>query len=288
MKIKTKMKVSSISGVLIDALEYIKRFNNQIFVIKLGGEVMMNEKVLDSIAQDLVLLNYVGIKPVVIHGGGKEISDTMKRLGKEPKFIKGLRVTDKETMDITQMVLIGKISTEIVAKINLHGGNSVSGIGLSGKSGRLILAEKTGEDLGLVGKIKSINPDIIELLLKSNYIPVISPVGLDEEKGDSLNINADTAAAEIAIALWASKLILMTSVDGVFDKEGKLIEKLKVREIDRLINSGTAKEGMIPKLKSSKQALLNGVKRAHIIKGSDHTLLEEIFTSSGIGTMIEG
>jgi len=277
----TKMKVSD---VLIDALEYMKKFRDHVFVIKLGGEVMVDAKALDSVAQDIILLSYVNIKPVVIHGGGVEITRAMDRFGKKPQFVKGLRVTDEETMEIVEMVLLGKTNSQIVASISKHGGNAV---GLSGKSANLFLSEKKkGEiDLGLVGEIKEINVGLIKILLERGYIPVISPVGITQE-GTSLNINADTAAAKLAVELKASKFIILTSVDGVWDKDKKLIEKLSTKEAGKLIEKKVAKEGMIPKLKASIYAVDNGVAAAHIIKGDDHRLIEEIFTARGIGTMV--
>ena len=272
------------SEVLIGALEYIRQFNGQIFVIKLGGEVASNDKVLSGIAQDITLLNWVGIHPVVLHGGGKGISDLMKKFGKEPQFIEGLRVTDEETIDIVKMIL-GKVNTEIVAAITCRGGNAV---GLSGKSGRLFLAEKRekkGIDLGLVGDIKGIHPELIELLIHNNYIPIISPIGIQED-GTALNINADVAASELAIALKASKLMILTDVKGVLTKEGELIKRLTTSDVDRLIDTGVVREGMIPKLNSCINALHSGVQRAHMIKATEHGILEEIFTAKGTGTML--
>lgn len=275
----------TVSEVLIDAIKYIKKFKNHIFVIKLGGEVMINEKVLDSVAEDLILLNCVNIKPVVIHGGGNEITKAMDKLGKKPKFVEGLRVTDEETMDIVKMVLIGKINTEIVARINKHGGNAV---GISGKSAKLFLAEKKKNkdiDLGLVGEIKEVNSDLVTVLVDKGYIPVISPVGIAED-GTSLNINADTATGKLTVALKASKLIILTGVDGVMDENGKLIEELNIERCEDLIKKGVVKNGMIPKLKASIYALENGVPKAHVIKSKEHAILEEIFTAKGTGTMI--
>jgi len=279
---ESKIKVSE---VLIDALEYMKRFRGQIFVIKLGGEVMVDDAVLDAVAQDIILLNYVNIKPVIIHGGGNEISKAMDRLGKKAQFVKGLRVTDEETMDIVQMVLIGKVNSKIVASINKSGGNAV---GLSGKSARLFLSEKRKceVDLGFVGDIKEVNSDLVSVLLENNYIPVVSPVGIAED-GTSFNINADTAAAKLAVSLRASKFIILTSVDGVWDKSKKIIEKMSAKEAEKLIDAGVAKEGMIPKLKACIQAVEKGVPAAHIIRGDRHRLLEEIFTAKGTGTMVK-
>jgi len=273
-----------ISDVLIDALEYIKRFNSQTFVIKFSGEVMSDKKVMDTVAQDLILLSYVGINPVVLHGGGSEIDSAMKKFGKIPKKVSGLRVTDKETMDIVEMVLVGKMNTMIVSYINKHGGNAV---GLSGKSGNLFIAEKKKSkiDLGQVGTIKKVNTELITSLINKNHIPVISPVGIDKN-GESFNINADTAASELASALKATKLIILTDVPGVIDKNGKLIKELSAKEAKKLISKKIATGGMIPKLESCINAIDNGVEKSHIIKAEQHAILEEIFTSTGNGTMI--
>ncbi|RLI95578.1 MAG: acetylglutamate kinase [Candidatus Altiarchaeales archaeon] len=274
----------NISDVLINALMYIQKFKNKLFVIKLGGEVMLNENVMNTISQDIILLNSVNIKPVVIHGGGYEISNAMKKFGKKPRFVEGLRVTDEETMDIVKMVLIGKVNSEIVSRINKHGGNAV---GISGKSGKLFLAKRKNDkiDLGLVGEIVRVNSEIVKLLIDKNYIPVISPVGFSND-GTSLNINADTAAAKLAISLNANKLIIMTSVGGVLDENNRVISRLSIKEAEDLIKRGIANKGMIPKLNSCIESLKNGVERAHIIKSREHALLEEIFTSKGIGTMV--
>ncbi len=275
-----------ISDVLISALEYIKKFRNQVFVIKLGGEVMLNEKVLNAVVQDIILLNCVNIKVVVLHGGGQEISDAMKKFGKTPEFVEGLRITDEETMDIVKMVLVGKINSKLVATINRHGGNA---IGLSGESGKLFYAKKqkmkNNVDLGLVGDVTKVNADIVIDLIDKGCIPVISPVGYGED-GTSLNINADTAASKLATVLKANKLIFLAPVDGVLDRDGKLIERLTPVEVKELIKSGVARGGMIPKLEACLYAIEHGVKSAHIIKSKKHAIIEEVFTEKGIGTMM--
>lgn len=260
---------------------------------------MIDEVAMASTARDTVLLKYVGMEPMVVHGGGPEITRSMNKLGKEPKFIKGLRVTDEETMEIVKMVLVGNINTNIVSKICLHDGK---GVGISGKDTKLIEAckkfhkyqnKETGKieeiDLGLVGEIKKINPGILKLFTDNNYIPVISPIGIAED-GTSLNLNADTAAGALASKVNAEKLIILTDVPGVLrdpDDPSSLIQKIKVDEVPQLIKDGVITGGMIPKIETCVEAINNGVKSAHIIDGRlQHSLLLEIFTTEGIGTMI--
>ncbi|MDR1721642.1 MAG: acetylglutamate kinase [Methanobrevibacter sp.] len=287
-------------NILVDALPYIKKFHNKKIMIKFGGHAMIDANAMSSTVQDTVLLKYVGIKPLVVHGGGPEISRSMKKLGKKPKFIKGLRVTDEETLEIVKMVLIGKINTDIVSQIGLHGGK---GVGISGKDTELIVATKegprkitddvTGEeeiiDLGLVGKVESLNPKILNLFTDNDYIPVISPLGIDI-KGDTLNLNADTVAGEIAKGINAEKLIILTDVPGVLedpDDPNSLIHKISINEVDNLIKKGIISGGMIPKIETCVEAIKGGVKSAHIIDGRvEHSLLLEVFTTEGIGTMI--
>ncbi len=287
-------------NILIEALPYIKKFHHEKIMVKYGGHAMIDAAAKSSTARDTVLLKYVGMKPIVVHGGGPEISRSMNKLGKEPKFIGGLRVTDQETMDIVKMVLVGKINTEIVANIGIHGGK---GVGLSGKDNLLLKARKrspqvvvdqeTGEeqmvDLGLVGEIESINPEILDVLTDNEYIPVISPIGVDE-KGNTLNLNADTVAGELAGEIGAEKLIILTDVPGILrdpsDPES-LIKKANIEEVLELIEDGTVKDGMLPKVLTCISALENGVESAHIIDGRvKHSILLEIFTKKGIGTMI--
>ncbi|MGF7119150.1 acetylglutamate kinase [Methanobacterium oryzae] len=287
-------------NILIEALPYIKKFHQKKILIKYGGHAMIDREAMDSTARDTVLLKYVGMEPIVVHGGGPEISRSMAKMGKEPEFIEGLRITDEETMEIVKMVLVGKINTEIVSKICLHGGK---GVGLSGKDSRLIEADKkapqvitnsiTGEeimvDLGLVGEIKSVNPAIIDVLTEKNYIPIISPIGVDNE-GEALNLNADTVAGDIASTVDAEKLVILTDVPGILEDPSdpdSLIKKIKVDEIRELIKDGTIKEGMLPKTLTCIKAIEDGVSSAHIIDGRiKHSILLEIFTKSGIGTMI--
>ena len=280
--------------VLIEALPYIKKFHDKKILIKYGGHAMVDEEAKSSTARDTVLLKYVGMKPLIVHGGGPEISRSMDKLGKEPEFIKGLRVTDEETMEIIEMVLVGKISTEIVSELIKHDGDAIS---LSGKDSSLIFAHKKGASqidgevvaLGLVGEVDKVNTNLLEMFLDNDYIPVISPVGIAED-GTSLNLNADTAAGEVASAVDAEKLIILTDVPGVLrdpDDPSSLIQKIRISEVPGLIEDGVITGGMIPKIETCVKAIENGVKSCHIIDGrKKHSLLLEIFTTNGIGTMI--
>ncbi|MCX8028070.1 MAG: acetylglutamate kinase [Thermodesulfovibrionales bacterium] len=284
------------ANILIEALPYIKNFYGKTFVIKYGGAAQVDEQLKESFAKDVVLLNLIGIKIIIVHGGGPKISETMKKMGKEPVFIQGQRVTDKETMDIVEMVLGGLINKEIVSLINKHGGNAV---GLSGKDGGLIKAKKkilrkkvsdmNDEeviDVGLVGEVVSVNPEILTCLEGGSFIPVISPIGVGKD-GESYNINADYVAAGIASALKAEKLILMTDVQGIQDSEGNIISTLTRYDAMSLINSGVIKGGMLPKVQACINAIDGGAKKNHIIDGRiPHCLLLEIFTNEGIGTEI--
>ena len=280
--------------VLIEALPYIKEFYGKKILIKYGGHAMIDDEAKSYTARDTVLLKYVGMKPLIVHGGGPEISRSMEKLGKESKFIKGLRVTDKETMEIIEMVLAGKISTDIVSELITHDGDAIS---LSGKDSSLIYAHKKdtrvidGEviDLGLVGEVDQINTDLLEMFVENDIIPVISPIGIAKD-GTSLNLNADTAAGEIASAMDVEKLIVLTDVPGVLRDPSdptSLIKKIKISEVPDLIEQGIITGGMIPKIETCVNAIKNGVKSCHIIDGrKKHSLLLEIFTTYGIGTMI--
>ncbi len=282
--------------VLIEALPYIQQFHGKTIVIKLGGHAMVDPVVLENAIRDAVLLHYVGIRVVLVHGGGPEISEKMKAMGKESVFVCGLRVTDQETLEIAQMVLVGKINKGIVSLIAKCGAR---GVGLSGSDGNLIIAKKMDiqrvdvggiqkeVDLGHVGEIEWIDPAILNILLEKNYIPVISPIAIDLS-GSSLNINADTAAGDIAVALKAYKLVNMTDVDGVMDKgRTKVFRKLTIDQANELQRSGAIGEGMIPKVNSLIKAVENGVCYAHIINGNvEHNLILELFTRDGVGTMI--
>ena len=282
--------------ILLEALPYIKRFYNKTIVIKYGGHAMVDDELKDKFAQDVVMMKYIGINPVVVHGGGPQIGTLLKKLGKESKFIQGMRVTDEETMNIVEMVLVGMVNKEIVGLINRHGGNAV---GLSGKDGNLIKAEKyylSEEkakntppeiiDIGLVGKVKTINSELIVSLSQNAFIPVIAPTGIGDA-GETYNINADIVAGEIAAALHADKLLLLTDVEGVLGKDKKLINAMNDKEAMKLIEDGVVEGGMFPKVKCCLKALKNGVKKAHIIDGRlKHAILLEIFTDKGIGTEI--
>ena len=276
--------------ILVQALPYIQRYFGKTIVIKYGGNAMVDDELRRSVTRDVVLLQFVGMRPLLVHGGGPEISEVMKRLGKEPTFVRGLRVTDAETMEIVEMVLAGKTNKGIVSLINRHGGRAV---GLSGKDANLFVAEKArGEvDLGFVGKVTKINPEILNALMADGYIPVISSVAIGAE-GESYNINADHIAGELAAAIGAEKLILLTDVRGIYDDikdESTLRSTLTVADAQGMIDSGKVESGMIPKVEAAITAVRGGVERAHVIDGTTkYSLLMEIFTDTGIGTMITG
>jgi len=293
-------KVIEKANILLEALPYIRKFRGKIFVIKYGGSAMINEDLRESFAQDVLLLKFVGIHPVIVHGGGKHINQMLERLGISPEFVGGIRKTTEEVMHIVEMVLSGDINKDIVALINKHSGENIYAVGLSGRDGRLLKARKIDKsyfikklgieppsaDIGLVGEIEKVNTELLLTLIARNYIPVIAPIGVGS-KGEAYNINADIAAASVASALKAEKLIYLTDTEGVKDKEGKLIKKLKDDQIDKLIGDGTVKGGMIPKVRSAEEALKSGVKKVHIIDGRlPHSILLEIFTDEGVGTEI--
>ena len=276
------------ASILTEALPYIKEFSGKTFVIKYGGSAMIDENLKKGVIRDIVLMKYIGIKPVIIHGGGKHVSDLMKKLGKEAVFVSGLRVTDQETVEIAEMVLSGLVNKSIVSMINMAGGQAV---GISGKDGSTIEGKKIGgaADLGFVGEITRINSKLIELVDSAEFIPVISPIG-QGAGGESLNINADTAASEIASALQAEKLIFLTDVNGILrslNDENSVIPRLDIRQCREMGSSEAVSSGMIPKLNSCIGALEKGVKKIHIINGKiPHSLLLEIFTREGGGTEI--
>lgn len=269
--------------VLIDALSYIKSFRGQIFVVKMGSEVTSKKNVLDAVSQDLILLDFLGIHPIVVHGGGVEITEEMKKLGKKPTFVKGLRVTDKETIGIVKKVF-KKINNRIVSTINKKGGRAA---GLPAEKEILFQSEKKKAevDIGYVGEIKKIRTKNLLTKISQGYIPIVSSIGQTQD-GTSLNINADTAASELAASLKASKIMFLTDVRGVLDHKRNLIKTITTKEAEKLIKNKTASGGMIPKLKACMKALNKKVKSAHIIKAGGHALLEEILTKEGTGTMI--
>ena len=271
---------------LLEALPYIKRFAGSVFVIKYGGAAMEEESLKKEFAKDVALLKYVGINPVVVHGGGPMIGRLLKDLQIPTRFINGLRVTDEKTLQIAEMVLSGLVNKEIVKNINDMGGKA---IGLSGKDGRLLLAKQVADkEVGLVGEITSVDVAIIKDISKHGYIPVIAPIA-DGEDGKAYNINADTAAGSIAKALSAEKFILLTDVEGVIGGDGKLISMLKKSEIEKLVSDKVVTGGMIPKVNCCTDALMGGVRESHVVDGRvPHAILLEVFTDSGIGTQITG
>ncbi len=285
---------------LQSALPYIKEFYGKTFVIKYGGSAMTEESLRESFARDVVLLRYVGIRVVVVHGGGPQISQTLEKFGVKPHFVGGMRKTDEETMHVVEMVLSGDINKDIVALINTHSGQNIYAVGLSGRDGQLIRARKLDkeryfkelgleapeEDIGYVGEVEGINAELLNTLMEKGYIPVIAPVGVGN-RGEAYNINADVAASEVARALKAEKLIFLTDTEGVKDAQNTLIPTLNKGRVYELIRQGVIRGGMLPKIKSAIRALESGVKKVHIIDGRlPHSILLEVFTQEGIGTEI--
>lgn len=275
--------------VLIEALPYLRRFRGHTMVIKYGGAAMTDESLRANVLQDVVLLRYVGMEPILVHGGGPEITELMERLGKQPTFVQGLRVTDAETVEIAQMALVGKTNQDLVGAVNREGGRA---IGLSGKDASLLVARKhleSGHDLGFVGAIEEVRTELILTLVEHEYLPIIAPIAVGRE-GETYNVNADHVAGKVAGALRASKLIVLSDVAGVLadpKDPSSLISVLTSAEAKRMIAAGAASEGMIPKLQACVEALDEGVERCHIIDGRrPHALLMEIFTDAGIGTMV--
>ncbi len=283
-------KAIKTADVLVEALPYIRAFAGKTVVVKYGGKAMVDPSLKERFAEDIALMKYVGMHPVIVHGGGPQISEMMKRLGKEPTFVRGIRVTDEETIGIVEMVLGGMLNPEIVALINRHGGRAV---GLTGKDGPLLVArplrasDKTsGVDLGLVGEIDGVDPGVLRGLEEARFIPVIAPIagGID---GKTYNVNADSAAGAIAASLRAEKLLVLTDVAGILDGKERLIPTITKKEAQQLIRKGTISSGMIPKVQACLDALEGGVTKAHIIDGRvPHALLLELFTDKGIGTEI--
>ena len=281
--------------VLIEALPYIQRFYDKTIVIKYGGNAMTDVALQEDFAEDVVLLKLIGMNPVVVHGAGPQIGALLQKLGKQSEFIQGMRVTDEETLDVVEMVLGGLINQEIVTLINKSGGKAV---GLTGKDGHFIHARKLKVaskddkkkkiDVGLVGEVVRIDPEIIQLLDSRDFIPVIAPIGSDEN-GVSYNINADVAAGKLAVTLQAEKLIMLTNTTGVLDRDGSVVTGLTAKRVHEMIEDGTISGGMLPKVECALDAVKNGVKTAHIIDGRvQHALLLEVLTSAGVGTLIRG
>jgi len=285
-----------IARVLTESLPYIQRFIGKTIVVKYGGNAMVDPQLKDSFARDVVLMKLVGMNPVVVHGGGPQIGQLLAKLGIESRFVEGMRVTDTQTMDVVEMVLGATVNKEIVANINRHGGNA---IGVTGKDGHLIEASRMSVtrqspgmsepeiiDIGHVGQVRRVNRAVLDMFLKSDFIPVIAPVGVDRE-GLSYNINADLVAGKIAEVLQAEKLMLLTNVPGLMDKEGTVLTGLDSAEVDRLIEQGVITGGMLPKIRCALEAVAGGVNSAHIIDGTvPHAVLLEVFTDQGVGTQI--
>lgn len=286
----------SVADVLIEALPYIRKFYGVTLVVKYGGHAMADESLKEDFARDITLLKFVGLNPVVVHGGGPQINTVLERMGISTHFVRGMRYTDEPTMDVVEMVLGGKVNKAIVAQINRHGARAV---GLSGKDGGLIQAKKMTIsvkddetkppeiiDPGLVGEVTRVNPEILHTLAKQGFIPVIAPVGVGEN-GETFNINADMVASEVAAALKAHKLIYMTDVDGVLDPEGKLVSTIPEKKISTMVSQKIITRGMIPKVEFARKAIVQGVEKVHIINGKNrHAILLELFTDKGIGTEV--
>ncbi|MEZ4357874.1 MAG: acetylglutamate kinase [Eubacteriales bacterium] len=274
------------ANILVEALPYIQRLSGKTVVIKYGGAAMLNAELTQKIIEDITLLKFVGVNPIVVHGGGNEINKYLSELNIKPKFSNGLRITDARTMEVVQMTLIGKTNKDLVSKLNKTGAKA---IGLCGIDANIIVAEKLNDELGQVGKIKSINTSLLSLLAKDEYIPVIAPIGVGEN-GESFNINADTVAGEIAAAMQAEKLIFLTDIDGIRKDEKdpeSLIYEISVSKIKEYMENGTINGGMLPKVKGCIKSVEQGVNRTHILNGTiPHPIILEIFTNSGIGTMV--
>lgn len=288
----------NVAYVLTEAMPYIRRFSDKTVVIKYGGNAMVDEQLKEGFARDIVLMKLVGINPVIVHGGGPQIGQLLERIGKKSEFVQGMRVTDEETMDVVEMVLGGLVNKEIVSLINRHGGRAV---GLTGKDGGLIHARKLKVsrqspemqapeiiDIGHVGEVASIDASVVDMLVHSDFIPVIAPIGVGED-GQAYNINADLVAGRMAEVLGAEKLILLTNTQGLLDKEGRLLTGLNSEQVNALIADGTIHGGMLPKIGCALSAVQSGVRAAHIIDGRlEHAVLVELFTDEGIGTLIRG
>ncbi len=278
----------NIARVLTEALPYIRRFGGKTVVVKYGGNAMKDDGMISSFARDVVLMKLVGMNPVVVHGGGPQIGAHLEKLGKQSRFVDGMRVTDEETMDVVEMMLGGLVNKAIVSQLNHQGGRAV---GLTGKDGGLIRAKKmlvNGEDIGQVGEVEKIDPRVVAHLEAGGFIPVIAPVGVGEN-GEAYNINADIVAGKLASVISAEKLVLLTNTQGVLDKQGKVLTGLSPQQVEKLIADGTISGGMLPKIRCALDAVNSGVRSAHIIDGRiTHSVLLELFTDEGIGTLIRG
>jgi acetylglutamate kinase len=293
-----KEQARSVAHVLTEALPYIQRFRGKTIVIKYGGNAMVDKKLKRSFARDIVLMKLVGINPVVVHGGGPQIGDLLKRLGKSSEFVQGMRITDSETMDVVEMVLGGLVNKEIVSLINQHGGAAV---GLTGKDGgfirarKLVLKKSAPElkkseiiDIGHVGEVDQIDPAVVNMLMQGNFIPVIAPIGVGED-GHSYNINADIVAGKVAEVLRAEKLMLLTNTLGILDADEQLVAEIASAQVIEMIESGAIYGGMLPKIRCALDAVHNGVSMAHIIDGRvEHAVMLDLFTDEGVGTLIRG
>ena len=291
-------KATEVARVLGEALPYIRRFRGKTIVVKYGGNAMVDERLKSGFARDIVLMRLVGINPVVVHGGGPQIGHLLEKIGKESRFVDGMRVTDSETMDVVEMVLGGLVNKDIVNLINRHGGRAV---GLTGKDGDLIHARKLTItrnspelevpeiiDIGHVGEVASVDASVVDMLVSGDFIPVIAPIGVGED-GHSYNINADLVAGRVAEVLGAEKLILLTNTTGLLDKQGQLLTGMTAAEVDKLIADGTIHGGMLPKIQCALSAVKSGVRSSHIIDGRvEHAVLVELFTDEGVGTLIRG
>jgi len=294
----SSVKATEVARVLGEALPYIRRFRGKTIVVKYGGNAMVDARLKSGFARDIVLMRLVGINPVVVHGGGPQIGRLLEKIGKESRFVEGMRVTDSETMDVVEMVLGGLVNKDIVNLINRHGGRAV---GLTGKDGNLIHARKLTItrnspeleapeiiDIGHVGEVASVDAAVVDMLVSGDFIPVIAPIGVGED-GHSYNINADLVAGRIAEVLGAEKLILLTNTAGLLDKQGKLLTGMTAAEVDKLIADGTIHGGMLPKIQCALSAVKSGVRSSHIIDGRvEHAVLVELFTDEGVGTLIRG
>jgi len=291
-------KAVEVARVLGEALPYIQRFRGKTIVVKYGGNAMVDERLKSGFARDIVLMRLVGINPVVVHGGGPQIGRLLEKIGKESRFVEGMRVTDSETMDVVEMVLGGLVNKDIVNLISRHGGRAV---GLTGKDGDLIHARKLTItrsspelevpeiiDIGHVGEVASVDASVVDMLVSGDFIPVIAPIGVGED-GHSYNINADLVAGRVAEVLCAEKLILLTNTRGLLDKQGELLTGMTAADVDKLIEDGTIHGGMLPKIECALSAVKSGVRSSHIIDGRvEHAVLVELFTDEGVGTLIRG